>query len=401
MDTTATTPSVDTALVPNLPLSENKKFYPALDGLRAIAVMLVFYQHYLVYPMSLHWGWIGVDVFFVLSGFLITGILYDTRNDEHRLHNFYVRRTLRIFPLYYGLFALALLTTPIFHWAWYKGWWVWLLYIGNFAQIGLLDGLLKNQLVFNTLDPTRFLNPQVFFVFGHFWSLCVEEQFYLVWPFVVYLIKDRTRLRNLCAVVILVTPLIRVICNLTLSPEMLHAFFLSRFTPLRADALLVGAFVALCLRGPEADKIARLARSVGISISAIFILITAGSLIFTRHAPLHDEDALWISTIGFTLIDLLTATVLLRALDPGSHTFRFLHLRWLRWLGQMSYGFYVFHNLMHPAYSYMVRSILGSNFNHINLPIAIVGFVGTIILSYLSYRFYETRFLRLKSRFTL
>jgi peptidoglycan/LPS O-acetylase OafA/YrhL len=264
-----------------------------------------------------------------------------------------------------------------------------------------LDGLLKNQLVFNTLDPTRFLNPQVFFVFGHFWSLCVEEQFYLVWPFVVYLIKDRVRLRNLCAVVILVTPLIRLICNLTLSPEMLHAFFLPRFTPLRADALLVGAFVALCLRGPEADKIARLARPVGISISAIFILITAGSLIFTRHAPLHDEDALWISTIGFTLIDLLTATVLLRALDPGSHTYRFLHLRWLRWLGQMSYGFYVFHNLMHPAYSYMVRSMLGSTFNHINLPIAIVGFVGTIILSYLSYRFYETRFLRLKNRFTL
>jgi peptidoglycan/LPS O-acetylase OafA/YrhL len=400
MDPTATTTPEETDLVPNLPLPENKKFYPALDGLRAIAVLMVFYQHYLVYPAALHWGWAGVDVFFVLSGFLITGILYDTRADKHRLHNFYVRRTLRIFPLYYGLFALALITTPIFHWVWDKGWWVWLLYMGNFAQIGLMDGLSKNLVVFDYLHPTRLLNPQFSFIFGHFWSLCLEEQFYLVWPFVVYWIKDRVRLRNLCAVVILIMPLIRLVCNFTMSPEMLQKFFLYRFTPVRADALLLGAFVALCLRGPEADRIASLARPVGKGILAIFFLITVGSLILTHQAPSPATDSLWVSTIGFTLLDVLAASVLLRALDPHSHTFRFLNVRWLRWLGQMSYGFYVFHNFVHPVYAYMVRSVLGSNFNHINLPIAVVGFIGTILISYLSYRFYETRFLRLKDRFT-
>ena len=77
-------------LVPDLPPSENKRFYPALDGLRAIAVLLVFCQHYIYHPSNLRWGWTGVDIFFVLSGFLITGILYDTRETAHRFRNFYV-----------------------------------------------------------------------------------------------------------------------------------------------------------------------------------------------------------------------------------------------------------------------------------------------------------------------
>jgi peptidoglycan/LPS O-acetylase OafA/YrhL len=76
-----------------------RAFYPALDGLRAVAFLMVFFHHY----MRLPWGWSGVDFFFVLSGFLITGILFDTRHDFHRFRNFYVRRTLRIFPLYYGI----------------------------------------------------------------------------------------------------------------------------------------------------------------------------------------------------------------------------------------------------------------------------------------------------------
>src|ERR1700722_7833144 len=107
-------------VVQGLPAPEKKRFYPALDGLRAIAVLMVFYQHY--YPnfrMGLNWGWAGVDIFFVLSGFLITGILYDTQNAAHRFRNFYVRRTLRIFPLYYGVLLLALLLTPLLHWTWH------------------------------------------------------------------------------------------------------------------------------------------------------------------------------------------------------------------------------------------------------------------------------------------
>ena len=78
---------------------KGRAYYPALDGLRAISFLGVFFWHYL----SLPYGWAGVDVFFVLSGFLITGILYDTRDSPHRVWNFYIGRTLRIFPLYYGV----------------------------------------------------------------------------------------------------------------------------------------------------------------------------------------------------------------------------------------------------------------------------------------------------------
>jgi peptidoglycan/LPS O-acetylase OafA/YrhL len=92
----------------------NRVYYPALDGLRAVAFIGVFLHHY----MSLPYGWAGVDVFFVLSGFLITGILYDTQDEPHRARNFYIRRTLRIFPLYYGVLLFIFLLTPVLHWAW-------------------------------------------------------------------------------------------------------------------------------------------------------------------------------------------------------------------------------------------------------------------------------------------
>src|ERR1700735_4847882 len=114
----------------SLTMPENRVFYPALDGLRAIAFLMVFGQHYLQIP----WGWSGVDLFFVLSGFLITGILFDSRDDPFRVRNFYVRRTLRIFPLYYGVMAALLLmeTFMLSPHSW--SWRLWPVYFGNYAR---------------------------------------------------------------------------------------------------------------------------------------------------------------------------------------------------------------------------------------------------------------------------
>jgi len=153
-------------LVP--PKTENGLFYPALDGLRAIAFLMVFMQHYFKMP----WGWTGVDLFFVLSGFLITGILFDSRNDPYRARNFYIRRTLRIFPLYYGIMLLLLFLEPIVRWDWSWRWLVWPAYVGNFARFVhpyLLDSPLQRLADFQP-SPTRFhthLRP----LLGHFWSL--------------------------------------------------------------------------------------------------------------------------------------------------------------------------------------------------------------------------------------
>jgi peptidoglycan/LPS O-acetylase OafA/YrhL len=170
--------------------SANSAYFPALDGLRAVAFLMVFSNHYL----NRTWGIAGVDVFFVLSGFLITGILFDTRDEQHRARNFYLRRTLRIFPLYYGCMVLLLLACPVFRWQWDCRWLLWPAYLGNFARF--LHPAAPYSL-FQRMADAQVLSrafPRVQLFFGHFWSLCVEEQFYLVWPWFVFWIQDRKRL---------------------------------------------------------------------------------------------------------------------------------------------------------------------------------------------------------------
>src|SRR5882762_4814287 len=189
---------------------------PVLDGLRGIAILLVMVYHFWFYGFAFgrqtilermysHTagvGWIGVDLFFVLSGFLITGILYDSRNDPHYYRVFYARRTIRIFPLYYAFLALfcgivpmALgflhhpevapshdsTTAKLFVWSytlnWYEG----------FKGFSIVSASLQ-----------------------HFWSLSIEEQFYLAWPFLV-LTLTRRRLLSLCGVLVLLAFVLRAV----------------------------------------------------------------------------------------------------------------------------------------------------------------------------------------------
>lgn len=383
-------------VVPDLPASENKRFYPALDGLRAVAVLMVFYHHYLNYWPGLSWGWTGVNFFFVLSGFLITGILYDTRNDRHRVRNFYVRRVLRIFPLYYGVLFLGLLLTPLFRWVWHPAWILWPLYLGNYGRFIWIDDWIKGTGVLDHLRSSLPFQDTFFLYFGHFWSLCVEEQFYLVWPLLVFGIKDRVRLRNLCLVICALSLAARVACGFLLPQSYLHADILNRLTPLRADALLLGGALALMLRGPEASRVNRL-------LPLFFSLSVVGFLLFEivyrcanhrLYAPAAGAPVL--GTLGYTLIDLFGGVIILLSLDPKSHLYRVFTIRPLRRLGQVSYGFYVFHDIPHVAYIELAKLI---PFRLVGLTCAMIAFIGTLAISYLSFRFYEAWFLRLKDRF--
>jgi hypothetical protein len=199
---------------------ENRAFYPALDGLRAVAFLMVFLQHYYAMP----WGWTGVNIFFVLSGFLITGILFDSRDDPHRARNFYVRRTLRIFPLYYAIVFALLLAEPIMHWQWSRAWIAWPLYLGNLLRAwspraGMAGSTL--QIAANGwLESPRF--PQLGLSLGHFWSLCVEEQFYLIWPWVVFWIRSRRTLLWVCGSVVLADVVLRFVGQSFLPAWMIH-----------------------------------------------------------------------------------------------------------------------------------------------------------------------------------
>jgi len=186
----------------------------------------------------------------VLSGFLITGILFDTKDQPHRVRNFYVRRTLRIFPLYYGLMLLLLLAYPLFRWDWNWTWLVWPAYVGNFAR-GIHPLIYRPNLqLLADFQPwsQRFHSVQL--SFGHFWSLCVEEQFYLIWPWVVFCVRDRRKLMWICLAFVVACPLARWEAHRIMPQYMIDQEVLYRWTPFRIDALLLGGLVALIRRGP-------------------------------------------------------------------------------------------------------------------------------------------------------
>src|SRR5262245_13745 len=168
---------------------------PALDGLRGLAILPVMLTHFVsdgdlspvskvdeIVSATLTLGWVGVELFFVLSGFLITGILLDSRGAPHYFRNFYIRRTLRIFPLYYGFLALWLGVLPLF----YK-WPNDVLKVVSIPVSPVWSWAYLTNIVQALHDDWRAGPPYT----THFWSLAIEEQFYLVWPTVVFLFSRR------------------------------------------------------------------------------------------------------------------------------------------------------------------------------------------------------------------
>ncbi|HEY1904048.1 MAG TPA: acyltransferase [Terracidiphilus sp.] len=387
---------------------ENRLFYPALDGMRAIAFLMVFGQHYLHIP----WGWTGVDLFFVLSGFLITGILFDSRNDAHRVRNFYVRRTLRIFPLYYGVMLALVLLEPFVHWQWNWHWIAWPAYVGNFARFihPYLPGAPLQRLA--DFQPTTGGPPgRVPFYLGHFWSLCVEEQFYLIWPWLVFSIRNRRTLAWVCAATVPVCLAMRLAGQHVLPPWMLDNEVLYRATPFRLDALLIGGLVALLLRGPRGRNLLRAARiGFPIAMGAMVLWVLFSPTGHLWHHPYLYPN--WKFTWGLSAVDLLSALLILEAIQPHTVVFKVLCIRPLRWIGRISYGAYVLHDIPHPLYAACAQrgvSLFAVHFHMSRVAIgaeamlasAILGLACTLMLAWLSYRFFESPFLNLKERWTL
>jgi peptidoglycan/LPS O-acetylase OafA/YrhL len=249
-----------------------------------------------------------VDLFFVLSGFLITGILYETRDDPGYYKKFYARRALRIFPVYY-LFAAIMFLVGLWvtgaHWKW--GHLSFLFYVGYPVALiwpGLALGVLPLHIT-------------------HLWSLAVEEQFYMIWPWMV------ARLRN---------PLVACLWAILLAPPLRWALIAAGLPDrgpyallfCRVDALAIGGAIALLLRrGVNLQKLAPWV----LAFTATAVL----SICLLRGTTMHED--VWMMTVGFSLVAFGYGALLLIAMEHG----KFFSLPVLRLFGKYSYGFYLFH----------------------------------------------------------
>jgi peptidoglycan/LPS O-acetylase OafA/YrhL len=262
-----------------------------LDGLRALAAILVLLYHFSPHaPIgSPLWkiesiGWIGVDLFFVLSGFLITGILLDTREERLYYKNFYLRRALRVFPLYYVVIFLGLAIQI----AWHDE-----SIIHNLYETSWFSVYLGNiRIAFKNHAPLAgFLGP--------FWSLQIEEQFYLLFPFLVRKLSQKTLFWMLVCVVVLSGPLRWGLYLLSPHRELLQYTAL----PCRLDGLALGALLALRVRmSPWRIRPVIVTLGVAGLLSGLFIYLSWGG---------YDWETPRIRTFGFSIVVLAFASVVL------------------------------------------------------------------------------------------
>jgi peptidoglycan/LPS O-acetylase OafA/YrhL len=364
---------------------------PALDGLRGLAILLVLFHHMRILAGStvcdqlvsglMNGGWIGVDLFFVLSGFLITGILYDARQRGRYFLNFYARRTVRIFPLYYAVILLMLVVVPqLSH--------------PVLARLGRVTGdepwywlYLSNFLIaFRGTFPSTVLDVS--------WSLAIEEQFYLLWPAIVLCCERRT-LMKICLALMGVALIVRG----SLAATGVSPFSIYVLTPARMDALAVGAWVALAVRGPGGiGWLVPRARPVAWITGPMVLAILA-------WGHMHYESRM-VHTIGFTGLALFFGALLVLTVGAPSHGWlgRLFGHPWLTLFGRYSYAIYLF-NL--PVRILLQDTVFARHWlprvGNSQLPeqlcfgLAMTGL--TLAAALLSWNLYEKHFLKLKKYF--
>lgn len=317
-------------------------------------------------------GWVGVQLFFVLSGFLITGILLDTRQASNYLRSFWMRRMLRIFPLYFAALAVFLFAVP--------------------AVVVLGDKYLPNQS--HRIYYWMYLNNWVAFpadgrlehILGHFWSLAVEEQFYLVWPVVVWLLPAR-RFFHWCWIACLLVLAARSSC-VWLGWD---SAWIYRNTVLRSDALMLGAMAAVVVRERSWLEHVRpwLKTALWGTGAASLAAMGAGGGTHYLHPPVLAAGMTAIAaafTVGLTVI-------VTKPCGGG-----FLEQPVLRWFGRHSYGMYVWHWPLAYALYYSYPE-MGLQKGTGQIALLVAGLAGSSLLGWLSYELYEKRFLRLKQYF--
>jgi peptidoglycan/LPS O-acetylase OafA/YrhL len=368
---------------------------PVLDGLRGLAILLVLVHHGIYFTPANPteetfvkvvggwdaWGWIGVDLFFVLSGFLITNILLATRHRPGYFRNFYARRTLRIFPLYFLSLAIFFYLLP--------------------PVAGDITGVPANERLWFWTYTMNFyygLANRIPIWMSHFWSLCVEEHFYLFWPAVVYLAGRRVP--HVCVAIIIGTAVLRGVLFLA----GFKSLALYCMTVTRADALALGGLIAVWQRSPVGlDRIRITCRRLLPALGALIVgLAVFSSGLTPLRAPVP------VILFGLTPIALFWGCFLVVLVTAPARGVldRMFSGRVLTWLGKYSYGLYIFHfplvgylqRAIHEEFGSTLPLVLGSQ-----IPAAVahaaVMVAGSSAIAFTTFHIYEKPFLSLKRFF--
>ncbi|MGJ5642447.1 acyltransferase family protein [Formosa sp. S-31] len=346
------------------------KYYNNLDGIRAIAALMVMFFHFFIRIESTDgflrfltkisvFGQTGVTLFFVLSGFLITRILIATKNTEGFFKNFYLRRTLRIFPLYYLFLFLSYYIIPIL--------------------FGTKIPELNQQLYYYTYLQ-NFASTFNWDAIGpsHFWSLAVEEHFYLFWPFIVYLFSNK----NLIKIILII-----IIGALALRWLMLsEGYQVFYFTFTRFDSLAIGALLAIIEIEGGFKK--RTAKKFAVLLMSLIVPTVIMWTVFTGTGDVYIQifKFLFLSGIYFSLIGMLLC------LKEEHFVNKILRTKFFSFTGKISYGLYVYHPIVYKLCEHyfeienvFLRFIFGISFS--------------FLLSVISFYLFESSFLKLKKYF--
>ena len=353
---------------------EPRTYYPILDELRGVAIILILLFHNFDFISILSVGWIGVDIFFVLSGYLITKIIIDQKTTSHNFSIFLVRRTLRIFPVYFLFLLVFFHTLP---------------YLSDFVDNNLFYS--NNQVWFwvyaqNWLFILKGTDPNLYL--NHFWTLAVEEQFYISWPIILYITHSKTKRIVILTLIFLLLIVSRFIFSFyqpfAISYE--NLFFFTRI-----DGLVMGSFIAII-------GFKKFHSSIKKHIKLLILFVTSLLLVY---AELENSNTITNSflypllalSIGIILAHLLTATGSLNTFIKRKNVLYFF--------GTISYSLYVIH---WPIYL-VIENLFSSRKKHLtddllnSILIAFIAILVSVVLSYFSYIFFEKRILKLKHLF--
>jgi len=338
---------------------EHEQYRYDIDGLRAVAVSSVIFCHAgLAYFKG---GFVGVDVFFVISGYLITTILdRECRSGTFSLVTFYERRARRLMPAFFAVMA----TSIPFAWAWLSP-----TNLKEFGQSLGAASLFASNIFFylrtNYFAPLTEFKPLL-----HMWSLSVEEQYYVIFPFILIIGIKVTR-RKWGTTALVGTILLISLASAEIAQHLNQSMFAFYLLPTRAWELMAGALVALT---PEVNSLSNRVKQLGSTLG--LAMVTLAIFAFDAHTP----------TPGIqTVLPVLGAALIIAFGAPGSCVYAVLSNGVMRWIGLISYSAYLWHQ---PVLAFARTHAVGK------LPLAaILGLIAlTFGLAYLSWRFVEQPF---------